>query len=72
MLEEIAEADPDNASKKQSKSTEDEEAVKFYCQAVRTSELMAKKTSKGRSHASTIDLMPRILHAANLLTDEYI
>ena len=61
-----------NDSQQRPKPTEDEDAVKFYCQAVRTSELMAKNASKGRPHASTIGLMPRILRAANLLTDEGI
>ena len=68
----IAEPDYDDATKKPPTPIEDEEAVRFSCQAVRTSDLMAKKASKGRPHASTIGLMPRILRAASLLTDEGI
>ena len=63
----IAEPNSDDANKKPSTPIEDEEAVKFYYQAVRTSELMAKKASKGRPHAFTMGLMPRILRAADLL-----
>ena len=68
----IAKADKDSATTESPAPTAEEETIKFYCQAVRTSELMAKKASRGRPHASTIGLMPRILRAANLLTEEGI